>query len=77
MAKNRAVVLPLPWQAARRPDGWWLQKQDDDGAWRDVAGPYVERGGAVTRWRRLVTTAMLPQVAPTSADKRALLAAAC
>lgn len=52
MPRRNPMILPDPWQIVERQDGWWLQKRQSSGDWRDVAGPYTQRWGAVLRWQR-------------------------
>jgi hypothetical protein len=52
MPRYRKSRLPDGWQIADRDDGHWLQRRQDDGAWRDFAGPYTQRATAYSKWRR-------------------------
>jgi len=52
MPARKPMILPEPWQIVERQDGWWLQKCQPSGDWKDIAGPYTQRWTAVQRWQR-------------------------
>jgi hypothetical protein len=52
-------ILPAEWQIVRRwseeanAERYWLQRLDvSSGAWRDVSGPYRQRGAAYAYYQR-------------------------
>lgn len=52
MPRYPARPLPDGWQVARRSEGYYLQRRDDQGKWVDVAGPFKQYGSAYKRWVR-------------------------
>lgn len=58
MPRYEGRILPAEWQIVRRwsseagGERYYLQRLGTDGAWRDVSGPYTQRGSAYDYYMR-------------------------
>lgn len=58
MPRYEGRILPAEWQIVRRwladanAERYYLQRLGADGAWRDVSGPYKQRGPAYDYYMR-------------------------
>lgn len=58
MPRYEGRILPAEWQIVRRwseeanAERYYLQRIGTDGAWRDVSGPYKQRGPAYDYYTR-------------------------
>lgn len=66
VSQHTQRIQPDDWRIVQRADGWWLQRKQESGAWRDMRGPYKQRGGAAAYYQRLVAYAIRTERSETT-----------